>query len=285
MTAEFIRQELRNLMETINEQQEQVLSHAGKIPQIEIDILMDNMRKAYERLMELNKTVTPHQTPAPVQMKETEMLIANESSMAIQEKPLQVQQQPEAERIETADEMAVAPAPNVEAHVQPEVIVASVETPVIPIVQEVVTEAVLPQAAMAKERAREFSKPSVKYTATASLFDDTPTIAGQFQGSKTVRDKIADAREDKSIAEKLQQHPVSDLKKSIGINEKFSFINELFDGDMDSYNSAIEQLNTSPTMSEAMNVLSNQLATKFGWSHDGESYLQLKNLLERRFSA
>ncbi len=292
MNIDFIKQELSNLMEVINEQQAQVLSHQGKIPQIEIDILMDNMRRAYERLMDLNKIDIPQQPvpapvqiPVPVQNLETDMLIANVAIPILEEKIVEPEVNAEVKPVEIVTEVYSAPVTNVVAHVQPEVMVASVETPVTPVVKEVVTEAVLPQAAMAKERAREFSKPAVKYSATASLFDDAPTIAGQFQGATTVRDKIAGAQEDKSIAEKLQQHPVSDLKKSIGINEKFAFINELFDGDMDGYNSAIEQLNTSLTFNDAMHVLSNQLAAKYNWSNDGESFLQLKNLLERRFSA
>ena len=39
--------------------------------------------------------------------------------------------------------------------------------------------------------------------------------------------------EDRSLAAKLQQNPVQDLKAAIGINDKFLFVNELFGGSME----------------------------------------------------
>jgi len=290
MNKELLKQELRNLMEAINEQQQQVLSHQGKIPQIEMDILMGNIRTVYERLTELNKTEELHHPISipvqyPVESIHPEELIAAATIPVFEEKEIVPEVTEPVSAFEEVTESLNAIATNVVAHVQPEVIVAMVETPVVEVKNEIITEAVLPQAAIAKERAREFSKPSAKISATASLFDDAPTIAGQFQGAPTVREKIAGTQEDKSIAEKLQHHPVSDLKKSIGINEKFAFINELFDGDLDGYNSAIEQLNNAGNIQEATGILNNQLSEKYNWSNDGLSFMQLKHLIERRFTA
>ena len=44
--------------------------------------------------------------------------------------------------------------------------------------------------------------------------------------------KPARKRTDESVAEKQKHKKISDLKTAIGINEKFQFINELFDGNM-----------------------------------------------------
>ncbi len=290
MNKDFVKQQLQNLMEVINEQQHLVLSHQGKIPQIELDILMGNFRKAYELLMELNKQV-PAQPPIPAPLQhpgeslQPEELIAKVAAPAAEEKVILPEVTSEISAMEEVTEALANSAAHVTAPMQPEIVIANVDTPVVASNDEVITEAVLPQVALAKERVREFSKPAPKATTTASLFDDAPTIADKFQGAPTLYDKIASVKEDKSLAGKLQKNPVSDLKKSIGINEKFAFINELFDGDLESYNTAIDQLNTCGNYNDAVETLSNALAPKYNWSDDGDCFLQLKNLVERRFSA
>lgn len=291
MNKQIIKQEIENLKAAINEQQDQILTYEGKIPQIEFDILMNNIRKQYELFSELNKA------PQPVKVENhDEKQIFNEELLAA-DIPLPVVSTPvipenvisEIKKIEEKPEETVVNAlteksGNGLAHVQPELLVTVVENKK----QEVHIEPVLTsqpiQQVIAAERVKEFNKPSSKISATASLFDDAPTVAGKFQGTKTVREKIAGSNDDKSIGERHQQHPVADLKKSIGINEKFSFINELFDGDPENYNAAIDQLNRSGSISEAMDILSTGLAPKYSWTTSGESYLQLKNLVERRFT-
>jgi hypothetical protein len=144
---------------------------------------------------------------------------------------------------------------------------------------------VLPQANLSQERAKEFTKPSAKATPLATLFDEPETVADKFSGQASLYDKIAAAKEDKSIATKLQKNPVSDLKKSIGINEKFAFINELFDGNLNAYNEAIDKLNASNNLSEADAFLDGELAANHQWDKESQTYLNLKNLVERRFGA
>ncbi len=292
MNKQVIKQEIENLKAVISEQQDQVLMHEGKIPQLEFDILMGNIRKLYELFTELKKVVQSVKTELPeIQTVHPEMLIAIKSAIEIYDEPKVSEViMPVVEKIENKPEETITNAPaeksaNGSAHMQPELLVSVVETKNPEIKKEIVSETVRPQPTLATERIKEFVKPTSKTSATASLFDEPPTIAGQFQGTKTVREKIAGANEDKSIGEKLQKHPVSDLKKSIGINEKFSFINELFDGDSESYNAAIDQLNKSVSISEAMEILLAGLAPKYNWTTSGESYQQLKNLVDRRFTA
>lgn len=316
MSKEVIRLEIKGLAEIIKEQQEVVLSHTGKIPQLEIDLLMGNIRKLYEAIHTLDKlnrstaapVLAPDTTPVPSSPapapeskpeiphhKQPEELLASipvvgeiifddeepaEPEVVIASSTPAKHQEPEMQQekvIVTKDAMPPHP-------VQPELIVATVETPVVPAKDEKVAEDVLPQAALAKERAREYSKPTQKHT-TASLFDETPTVAEKFQGAPTVYDKFSNVGEDKSIAGKMQKNPVEDLKKSIGINQKFSFINELFDGDSNSYHQAIEKLNSSNGLEQAEAFLTGELAVKHGWSSEGQAFRQLQDLVSRRFSA
>lgn len=314
MSKEVIRLEIKGLADLIKEQQEVVLSHQGKIPQLEIDLLMGNIRKLYEAIHTLDNlnrlapVVPAAPAPAPVapapvreetpefpHHKQPEELLA--SIPVVGEIVFDDEEPVEPEVIiatpdpvphhepEVRTVAPVAEKEEVPAHaVQPELIVASVETPVIPVKEEKVAEDVLPQAALAKERAREYTKPAHKNT-TASLFDDAPTVAEKFQGSPTVYDKFSNVGEDKTIAGKMQKNPVDDLKKSIGINQKFSFINELFDGDSNSYHQAIDKLNSSAGLAQAEAFLTGELAVKHGWSAEGQAFRQLQDLVNRRFGA
>lgn len=88
--------------------------------------------------------------------------------------------------------------------------------------------------------------------------------------------------EDNSLAAKLQQNPVRDLKTVIGINEKFLFVNELFGGSMEKYNQAIENLNDLKTLNGAIIYL-NELKIELQWNSSNEAYQKLKELVNRKF--
>ena len=88
--------------------------------------------------------------------------------------------------------------------------------------------------------------------------------------------------EDHSLAAKLQQNPVPDLKSVIGINDKLLFVNELFGGSMEKYNKSIENLNDLKTLNGAMIYL-NELKIELQWNSSNEAYLKLKELISRKF--
>lgn len=88
--------------------------------------------------------------------------------------------------------------------------------------------------------------------------------------------------EDHSLAAKLQQNPVRDLKSVIGINDKFLFVNELFGGSMEKYNKSIENLNDLKTLNGAMIYL-NELKIELQWNSSNEAYVKLKDLVTRKF--
>lgn len=88
--------------------------------------------------------------------------------------------------------------------------------------------------------------------------------------------------EEVTLAEKLQQNPVRDLKSAIGINDKFLFVNELFGGSMEKYNKSIENLNDLKTLNGAMIYL-NELKVELQWNSSNEAYQRLKDLVSRKF--
>ena len=58
---------------------------------------------------------------------------------------------------------------------------------------------------------------------------------------------------------------MKDLKDAIGINEKFLFINELFDGNLQDYSEALNKLNAFENLQSAENIFSVDLVTRYSW--------------------
>ena len=87
-----------------------------------------------------------------------------------------------------------------------------------------------------------------------------------------------------SIASKLGNDAVDDLQSAIGLNEKFLFINELFDGDGDAYAVAVDKLNAFQHLPEALKYVRAELSDKYTWDQEQESTISFYALLERRYA-
>ena len=96
-------------------------------------------------------------------------------------------------------------------------------------------------------------------------------------------EKVTAKKTEESVAEVLAHKKVSDLKSAIGINEKFQFINELFDGNMKEYTVALDQINNFSSTNEANNYLAN-LKEMYKWDSENSIAKQFTELVERKFS-
>ena len=126
------------------------------------------------------------------------------------------------------------------------------------------------------------SQPSIDLFSSEEipLPEKTPTVAIKKEIQKAAQKKEIK----KSVAENLQHNKIADLKAAIGINEKFQFINELFQGNMKEYNVAIDQFNSFSSFSEADSYLTN-LKELYKWDSENTFVANFKELLQRRFSS
>ena len=90
------------------------------------------------------------------------------------------------------------------------------------------------------------------------------------------------ALEDNSLAAKLGKKKIENLVTSIGINEKFLFTNELFEGNTEQFIKTINELNNLASFDEANGYLSNLVAVN-KWETEESSYLKLLALVERKY--
>jgi hypothetical protein len=124
--------------------------------------------------------------------------------------------------------------------------------------------------------------------------DDIPTLPKQSApGKKEVNDIVAsestslnDSLKSSAteVSHKLTEQPVKDLKRAIGINERFLYLNELFRGDEAMYERSIKTINSFSIFPEAEYWIRRELKTKLGWKDSDPTVMQFDQLVKRRFS-
>lgn len=107
-------------------------------------------------------------------------------------------------------------------------------------------------------------------SATLSLFDDSESLA----------DKLASP--DNSIAARMTNSRINDLRQAIGINDKFLLINELFEGNISYYNKAIDELNSFQSLNGAKTYLI-ELSVLHQWDAETAAVSKMEQLIERKF--
>ena len=95
---------------------------------------------------------------------------------------------------------------------------------------------------------------------------------------QTLADTIAPPRD--VASELLRGEPVTDLRKAIGLNDKFLLIRDLFGGDGEAYERAIGALNGFGDLDDCMIYI----AENYAWNPNSDGAKLLMDLLERKFA-
>ena len=238
MTKEIIKEELKWLLEAINEQYEGICRQGERIPQIEFDILMENLRKFYEDMHILKRLDDPH------------------FSYEKKSRPR------EAEKIVSPVKSVPNPLPE--------------------------TRAYAPAQQQPQPQPRPLqSNPAVKVTVHQ---ESQPALKRQLRPEEidlfasaepALNMRLQEAR-DRTFSPKIPSGRIENLKTAIIINDKFMFINELFDGNLREYNETIETLNGFKTLDQAADYLDLMRKKNF-WNTGSVAFKKLKELVELRF--
>lgn len=86
------------------------------------------------------------------------------------------------------------------------------------------------------------------------------------------------------ISQHLQEASIKDLRKAIGINDKYLFINELFGGDEKLFENSIKTINQFNIFAEADFWIKKELVAVKKWNLDLPVVEQFMLLVKRRFS-
>jgi hypothetical protein len=82
----------------------------------------------------------------------------------------------------------------------------------------------------------------------------------------------------------VAEHPIKDLKKAIGINDRHIFINELFRGDEVMYERSLKTINGFRIFAEAEYWIERELKVKLGWEEHKDTTRHFYQLIKRRFA-
>ncbi len=102
-------------------------------------------------------------------------------------------------------------------------------------------------------------------------------LGDSFSKEKSVNDLID--TENTKLEHKISNRPVKSIKTAIGINDKFQFIRELFEGNAEVFSKAVAELDAKKDINEAVKYLQQN----FKWKKN-ETSLKFANLVKRRFS-
>ena len=125
--------------------------------------------------------------------------------------------------------------------------------------------------------------------------EDVPTLSHQtpltktnfskneipFEYPESLNDKFKEIKIE--LSDKLTEAPIKDLKKAIGINDRFLFINELFRGDEAMYERSIKTIQNFSILAEAEYWIRRELKVKIGWVDSDPIVKQFDQLVRRRF--
>jgi len=119
--------------------------------------------------------------------------------------------------------------------------------------------------------------PTLTHQVNAKELNDTIGHSGASLNDKLKTEKT-------ELAAVLTESPIRDLKKGIGINDRYVFLSELFRGDDAMYERSIKTINGFRILAEAEYWIERELKVKLGWD-DGKATTQhFYQLVKRRFS-
>ena len=269
---------------------------AGNISQIELDLMLDDMRRLYDAFKiigQINLTLQNKISIPPAQANTTDQKEAQTTPPVAEEYKEASTPTPTAtvaEEAVTTSETPPLQKSTTEHHPEPEP--TSEPTYSDELESEFISEpefeleAEEPEAIETVEATKEPEKPietPQEPIASEPKQESAPTtLADRFSAlNKSLSETLASASAQGSTGSRVFFHPIADLSSGIGLNDKFSFIAELFNNDSAYYEEAIVRINKAVNYDEANWILQKYYTP--AWSQKSETLMKLKDFIKRRF--
>lgn len=127
---------------------------------------------------------------------------------------------------------------------------------------------------------KELEQREPKATPQPSLFDYVKSTVEKTT-SRTIADSLGETRRQHEGATGMTNR-VTDLRTVININDKFSFMNELFHNNMKGYNDFILRLNATDDKEEALRYV-DEISAQYGWDNESLAVKTFYSIFERKF--
>ena len=286
-----------------------IVARGGDVSRIEKDLLLEDLRRLYDVALAFVDDSCEQESageaePLPT-MPDDELLsstvMATMAAMsvdgAVEEQKVPDATVPEMQQ-ETVPEPTPEPepAPEPEPEPEPEPVPEPEPTPEpveIPAMEslesngnsllfdEVIIEDPQPEPEPEPEPTPE---PEVKQAGTqASLLDYLKNTVEEKPTVRTLGDSLGASVTSAPAAETIsREKKVSDLRMVININDKFSFMSELFHNNMKAYNDFILKLNSIDDREEAMHYVK-EMAAQYRWDDNSVAVKSFYNVFDKKY--
>lgn len=265
MNSKLIKEAISQIIDTIKEQVEIINQNDGRIPQIELDIIMSNIRKLYDKFYLLNKMnsdLKGFSDTDEIEISNIEPIFADPNKTKVEKTKIKTQEFEESD--------------NSEKPVEKEETLKEINSSF-----ETVGEQE-PGEDKINVKKPGFSEEEIIIETDKKTIKSKPVFDLFSINEESIADKFIKGNDD-SIAAKITKKKTSDLKSIIGINEKFLFINELFNGNMQEYNEAVNLLNSFTNHEEASNYIVSLRQSK-GWDDNSHAFKILNDFVLQIFN-
>lgn len=96
--------------------------------------------------------------------------------------------------------------------------------------------------------------------------------------SSRINEQLGDQKREDNTGSKISK-PVSNISQAIGVNDRFFFIREIFNGNQEKYSSVISEIDNAESYNSAVDVLKSNISLKL----EDEPVQQLIEIVRRKF--
>ncbi|MEO9476936.1 MAG: hypothetical protein ABJG41_15435 [Cyclobacteriaceae bacterium] len=100
--------------------------------------------------------------------------------------------------------------------------------------------------------------------------------------TKTINEKF-EREESVTLADHHQQSKVTSIMEAISVNNRYMFINDLFEGDKDEFADAIDRIEECESFDEAVEILVQEYARNYEWDMNSDEVKELLKVVFRKF--
>lgn len=237
---------------------------------IEVDLLKDYTRRFYEILDQESSNSEPLSVSRHFPSPKFEEVTKPSTPAQIVEKPASPLTSEVPEIPQPRPQPAAAPP------IQP-------QPAPIPAEPEIPTK--FEQAEVVEAKAIEPEKRSAPVSDPADSEPSSGDVSTYKKSGNPETDVLFEIQQSKDLSDKLRFSKIDDLSKSMGINERFLTINELFGGDHEGFDTSLRDLNAVPSFEAARSYIESNLIPKYNWLDTGKQKKAIVfiQLVYRRF--
>ncbi|HPM17991.1 MAG: hypothetical protein GT598_15415 [Bacteroidales bacterium] len=111
---------------------------------------------------------------------------------------------------------------------------------------------------------------AAEYTIIADQFANRP---------ESFHEKLGGMKPEDDVLEIIKTKPVSSISEAIGINDKYLFIKEIFNGDQETYNRVLSELESAGSFDDAKSIIMDRA----GINKENEAFRMFISILKRKF--